>query len=60
MRILVIGDSYCPSDALKPAFARLAPTHEITFRDVVDEPGWLPRHALRPAAARVHRAARGR
>ena len=34
MRILVIGDSYCPSRALQPAFVRLAPAHEITFADV--------------------------
>jgi D-3-phosphoglycerate dehydrogenase / 2-oxoglutarate reductase len=45
MRILVVGDSYCSSMALKPAFDGLAPAHEITFGDVVDEPGWLPETA---------------
>jgi D-3-phosphoglycerate dehydrogenase len=42
MRILVVGDSYCPSDTLRPALERLAPAHDLTFRDVVDEPGWQP------------------
>ena len=42
MRILVVGDSYCPSRALQPAFERLAPAHEITFADVRDEPDWRP------------------
>ena len=43
MRVLVVGDSYCPSHALQPAFERLAPAHQVTFRDVVDEPDWTPR-----------------
>ena len=42
MRILVIGDSYCPSAAFAAAFARLADDHEITFLDVTDEPTWTP------------------
>jgi D-3-phosphoglycerate dehydrogenase / 2-oxoglutarate reductase len=42
MKILVCGDSYCPSDAMRDAFAPLAELHEITFRDVVDEPSWRP------------------
>ena len=44
-RILVIGDSFCPADALRPAFERLAGTHEVTFVDVIDEPGWRPTSA---------------
>jgi D-3-phosphoglycerate dehydrogenase / 2-oxoglutarate reductase len=42
MRILVIGDPYCPSETLWGAFARLSPSHEVTFADVVDEPRWVP------------------
>ncbi len=42
MKILVAGDSYCPSEALRPAFAALADTHDITFMDVVDDPDWQP------------------
>jgi D-3-phosphoglycerate dehydrogenase / 2-oxoglutarate reductase len=42
MRILVIGDPYCPSDTLRGAFGRLEDRHQITFADVVDEPGWIP------------------
>jgi D-3-phosphoglycerate dehydrogenase / 2-oxoglutarate reductase len=42
MKILVCGDSYCPSDAMRVAFAPLAEQHEFTFRDVVDEPSWRP------------------
>ncbi len=41
MRILVLGDSYCPAAALAPAFSDL-PGHEVTFADVVDDPSWLP------------------
>jgi D-3-phosphoglycerate dehydrogenase len=42
MKILVVGDSYCPSSALRPAFMRLAQDHEVSFADVVDEPDWHP------------------
>ena len=42
MRILVIGDPYCPSATLRDAFARLGDEHSVTFADVVDEPGWVP------------------
>ena len=42
MRILVLGDSYCPSSALRPAFDGLAADHEITFADLRDEPAWQP------------------
>lgn len=44
MRILVVGDSYCPVEALRPALERL-PGHEITFVDVRDEPEWRPTSA---------------
>ncbi len=42
MKILVVGDSYCPSSALRPAFGELAFAHEISFTDVRDAPGWTP------------------
>ena len=42
MRILVAGDSFCPSDAFRDAFAGLAERHEVRFIDVVDDPGWVP------------------
>lgn len=42
MRILVLGDSYCPSAALAPAFDRLRERHEVTFADVTDAPDWTP------------------
>ncbi len=42
LRILVVGDSYCPSSAFREAFRPLATDHEVTFVDVTDEPGWLP------------------
>jgi D-3-phosphoglycerate dehydrogenase len=45
MKILVIGDSYCPSWALRPAFRGLGEVHEITFADVKDEPSWQPASA---------------
>jgi D-3-phosphoglycerate dehydrogenase len=41
MRILVLGDSYCPATALERAFGSLS-GHEVSFRDVRDEPGWQP------------------
>lgn len=43
MRILVVGDSYCPSAAFRPAFAGLAERHRVTFADVVDDLGWEPK-----------------
>lgn len=42
MKILVVGDSYCPSGALRPAFAELSEHEDVTFRDVTDEPDWCP------------------
>jgi D-3-phosphoglycerate dehydrogenase len=41
-RILVVGDSFCPSSILREAFAGLETAHDVTFADVVDEPGWVP------------------
>jgi D-3-phosphoglycerate dehydrogenase len=43
MRILIVGDSYFPSSAYRPAFARLADGHSLTFVDVADDPAWTPR-----------------
>jgi D-3-phosphoglycerate dehydrogenase len=42
MRILVAGDSFCPSDAFRPAFEGLAARHDVRYVDVVDDPGWAP------------------
>ena len=45
MRILALGDSYCPSERFRPAFgalARSAAAPSVEFADVVDEPGWQP------------------
>lgn len=41
-RILVVGDSYCPSSVLRHAFNALEAAHEVMFADVIDEPSWLP------------------
>jgi len=42
MRILIVGDSYFPSSAYRPAFERLADRHEIDFVDIADDPTWIP------------------
>ena len=42
MKILVVGDSFCPVAVFGAAFSRLATEHEITAFDVVDEPGFVP------------------
>jgi D-3-phosphoglycerate dehydrogenase len=42
MRILVIGDPYCPSGTLRAAFDGLESDHTVTFADVVPEPAWRP------------------
>jgi D-3-phosphoglycerate dehydrogenase len=42
MRILILGDSYCPSAAFRPAFASLAARHQVSFTDLVDDLGWVP------------------
>ena len=41
MKVLVLGDSYCPVSSLAPAFEGL-PGHVVTLADVVDEPSWRP------------------
>jgi D-3-phosphoglycerate dehydrogenase / 2-oxoglutarate reductase len=41
MRILVLGDSYCPASALAPAFEALS-DHDVRYDDVNDAPGWIP------------------
>jgi D-3-phosphoglycerate dehydrogenase len=43
MRILILGDSYFPSSAYRQAFEVLAERHELTYIDLVDDPGWVPR-----------------
>ena len=43
MRILVVGDSFCPVGVFGAAFARLETEHEVTAFDVLDEPGWEAR-----------------
>ena len=45
MRILILGDSYFPSDAYRPSFAALASRHEVEFADVTDDLGWVPASA---------------
>jgi D-3-phosphoglycerate dehydrogenase len=42
MRILIVGDSYCPSGAFREAFGGLSANHDLRFTDVVDDPGWIP------------------
>jgi D-3-phosphoglycerate dehydrogenase len=42
VRILVVGDSFCAADAFRPAFSTLGERHEVTYVDVVDDPGWVP------------------
>jgi len=42
MRILVAGDSYCPSGALAPAFRPLLDRHDVTFIDITDTPQRAP------------------
>ncbi|MEI7745016.1 MAG: NAD(P)-dependent oxidoreductase [Chloroflexota bacterium] len=42
MKILVAGDSYCPTSVFGEPFARLSPEHEVTLFDLDDEPDWEP------------------
>lgn len=42
MRILVAGDSFCPSEAFRAAFAGLAERHDVRYIDVVDDPAFVP------------------
>ena len=41
-RILVLGDSFCPSSILRQAFVGLEAEHHIDYADVVEEPSWKP------------------
>jgi D-3-phosphoglycerate dehydrogenase len=42
VRVLVVGDSYCPSAALEPAFADVGRAHEVSYANVIDAPDWRP------------------
>jgi D-3-phosphoglycerate dehydrogenase len=42
MRVLVVGDPYCPASAFREAFGSLSGEHAVTFVDVVDELDWRP------------------
>jgi D-3-phosphoglycerate dehydrogenase len=42
MKILVVGDSYCPTSTFGEPFRRLRPEHDVTWIDLEDEPGWRP------------------
>ena len=42
MRILVVGDPYCPASALRPAFVELEAKHQVRFVDVAAHPEWIP------------------
>lgn len=42
MRILVLGDSYCPSAMFRPAFAGLGGGQAVDYADLADEPDWRP------------------
>ena len=53
MRILVVGDPYCPSETLRGAFDQLGDGHSVAFADVVEEPGWIP---STPSERRVREA----
>jgi D-3-phosphoglycerate dehydrogenase len=52
-RILVVGDRYCPASAMRPAFAELERTAEVTFMAVVDDPDWRPSTASERALREV-------
>lgn len=41
MRILVLGDSYCPAAALRTDFEGMS-AHSLRFTDVIDDPSWRP------------------
>jgi len=42
VRILILGDSYCPSAAFRPAFVSLGQRHEVSFAEVIDDLAWVP------------------
>jgi D-3-phosphoglycerate dehydrogenase len=52
-RILVMGDSFCPSVELRAAFSELAREHDVTFGDVVPDLSWTPRT---PSEQRIREA----
>jgi D-3-phosphoglycerate dehydrogenase len=41
VRILVVGDPYCPSEHFVPAFAALAAKHDVRFVDIEERPAWF-------------------
>jgi D-3-phosphoglycerate dehydrogenase len=41
VRILLLGDTYCPASALAQAFSAM-PGHEVSLRDLADDPDWHP------------------
>lgn len=42
VRMLVLGDSFCPSSILREAFRTLEADHGIDYADVVEESSWVP------------------
>jgi len=42
MKILVAGDSYCPTRVFGEPFRPLSREHAVTMFDIVDEPDWRP------------------
>src|SRR5688572_21753191 len=46
MRVLVVGDPFCPSSSFRPAFAPLAATHDVVYTDVQDG-DWRPDDGVR-------------
>jgi hypothetical protein len=57
MKILVAGDSYCPTRVFGEPFRILSREHAVTQFDLVDEPAW-PRPRRRSASSRSTWAAR--
>jgi len=42
VKVLVVGDSYCPVSVFAPPFERLAGEHVVEAFDIADEPSWVP------------------
>ena len=42
MKILVVGDSYCPTRVFGEPFRQLSREHTVTMFDIVDAPDWVP------------------
>jgi phosphoglycerate dehydrogenase-like enzyme len=42
VRILVLGDRFCPASAFQPWFLPLEADHQVDYRDLIDEPDWRP------------------